>query len=786
MAITITQSPTFPNIANNDIIFIVSSSQVAQPQFQFVADISDENGTLIQRVKQQPNPSGYGVFNFKNIIKNQFDNDYVVSFQEWYATPFINVPIPNQKYIASANNGGAVKQFDVSFGEEYAVSTTATSSLYNGAGALGEPIVSASNNNQWYLNGTLDINDRYPIWSSGWNFTNPSYDRYVVNAGAVEGMPYNIFRGEGKWQPIHTYGAGADYVNGLGKTEFDAKYPPNNLYQFNVGLTDYDNTTANKPRKVFWDDIGTISYLNGTDVSSQWQIDNPTGSYFPEAQLVEDGRIIWYRSDGTSNTTTIPMNRDTTTSAGTYGNYITEGRFSQSLDVSMIHTPMFPSNFLKSTTSMRTPAEHPSSYTTGYKIEVQGFRAGNKVGWSQNYISGSFRSGFDNPEFGSTGYGVPLIIMDSVAGAIGSYPASTAKCWFRGASGGDCVVSFQTADVLYPSIDYPIASPAQIVSDINTQLQASGSSVRAWLTPNYNFPSGSLIPAELESEEWAQWNVMVADTYSTYDNSTTLHVLTKSGELDAFGTALAGENSCLGIGTGNYDSFGSDNTNTYTSGSTIFYSTYDTRYFEVDWDGFDNNLYSDCEDCGYTHKQFMWKNKYGAFDYFTFTKAETITNDIERESYEQSFVDYSATSILPFNKSRRGTEQYYNKITQRHIIESDWMTKNEADNIKEMFFSTAVWELQKQNSWLITGYPANAPQVNEPTTQYVDVFSNQLNNPLPQAEVYTSSDTPPFQVEQIPIVITNAQLIEKTNPRTQKLYKVSAEFIYSNDLNARV
>ena len=62
MAITLQQYPTSPNMVNNTLVYTCTSTQVTQPQYQFVVDIEDESGALIQRVKQQPNPSSKGVF----------------------------------------------------------------------------------------------------------------------------------------------------------------------------------------------------------------------------------------------------------------------------------------------------------------------------------------------------------------------------------------------------------------------------------------------------------------------------------------------------------------------------------------------------------------------------------------------------------------------------------------------------------------------------------------------------------------------------------------------------
>ena len=68
MATTLQQYPTSPNMVNNNLVYEVTSTQVLQPQFQYVVDIKDESDTLIQRVKQQPNPSSKGVFDIGQIL----------------------------------------------------------------------------------------------------------------------------------------------------------------------------------------------------------------------------------------------------------------------------------------------------------------------------------------------------------------------------------------------------------------------------------------------------------------------------------------------------------------------------------------------------------------------------------------------------------------------------------------------------------------------------------------------------------------------------------------------
>jgi hypothetical protein len=121
MAITITKNPTSPNLANNTIVYAVTSNKDAEPQFKFVLDINDENGNLLQRLKQQPNVQGTGIFNIGQIITN-------------YLGPTDNV----WKIANVTNNTACGKDFLIRFGEEYA--TTATSSTFITTG-VGSPSV---------------------------------------------------------------------------------------------------------------------------------------------------------------------------------------------------------------------------------------------------------------------------------------------------------------------------------------------------------------------------------------------------------------------------------------------------------------------------------------------------------------------------------------------------------------------------------------------------------------------------------------------------------------------
>ena len=76
MAISISQFPTTPNMANNTLLFTVSSNSSSAAQFQYICALSlSGSATTLQTIKQQPNPYSYGVFDVGQIISNYVDSD---------------------------------------------------------------------------------------------------------------------------------------------------------------------------------------------------------------------------------------------------------------------------------------------------------------------------------------------------------------------------------------------------------------------------------------------------------------------------------------------------------------------------------------------------------------------------------------------------------------------------------------------------------------------------------------------------------------------------------------
>ena len=135
MSITIQQSPTTPNQANADLLYVLASTNVAQPQFQYVMEV----GGLT--IKQQANPSLKGVFNIGQITR-----DLVTQDNLWKT--------PN---VQTITYGG--ETITPVFYEEYGTSTSSSVAYYNGQ----------SGSALYVMNGVVNPND------GGWNFASSSY-----------------------------------------------------------------------------------------------------------------------------------------------------------------------------------------------------------------------------------------------------------------------------------------------------------------------------------------------------------------------------------------------------------------------------------------------------------------------------------------------------------------------------------------------------------------------------------------------------------------------------------
>ena len=680
MAITIQQYPYTPNVSNTALILEVTSTEISRPQFQFVVDIKDYNGNLIQRLKQQPNPSGKGVFNLQQIINAQFGYDY--SFITGSNDTSNNgKSIPTSRPIFFSKNGGMLEVAEVYVGEEYGTSTTSVTTIYDGNGSAGDPAVTFTDDLQSYLAGTLD----WGVWeSSPNNSTKSQYTNTWIN----------LF--EDKWNPEIVWG--------------NRIYSSSVLFNYNSALTDFPVTRSVAPN-----DYYTLSFLFGSGKKAsniaEWE-------YTP-AQWVYDGSIRFYNLDGVQiSSRGMGGVRDIFDSDSRYWY---EAQHSQSLDYRLVHHAVGPQNYRDYyPTQIVSPDDDPDNYTAYYTVEYRAYKdmMANTYAFSP-YTGSNAASG----EIGTqwlVSFGT-CILMQNAPGPIGSYPTSNAYITVRGSVGPAVDVHFSQSDALL--LDYPIASGIQVVNTINEQCEAAGSSVRAFFTDSSVRADGE--PFGDDVDEKNKNRIILLDYRPTELSLYTNLIVSNSGS-DGFGNPVVGQNSALGLTIGDF-AYTNDSDN---SGEGDVYSTYGNYRFNINWD---------IEKCDYPPVQFAWRNKYGTLDYYTFTLAESITDNITRNQYTKTPIDYNtSTNTVEHDVQDYGRKQFSNALNQVFTVESDWIDDEYASLVKEMFFSTNVF-------------------IVNPDTLYMD-----------------------------PVVITNTNIEEKTNPRTQKLYKLTVEYKYANNLRERV
>jgi len=138
MAVSVTASPSYPNVTYTHILYSVSSTNSGNPQYQFVLDVK-QGGERLARLKQYPNPNAIGIFDVSRILA-----DYIEYDENW-------------KTSTAASPVQSVQEFDILFGEEYGTSISSSTTVYDGNGNPGNPAVTPGTAE--VFGGTVDPNN---------------------------------------------------------------------------------------------------------------------------------------------------------------------------------------------------------------------------------------------------------------------------------------------------------------------------------------------------------------------------------------------------------------------------------------------------------------------------------------------------------------------------------------------------------------------------------------------------------------------------------------------------
>ena len=189
---------------------------------------------------------------------------------------------------------------------------------------------------------------------------------------------------------------------------------------------------------------------------------------------------------------------------------------------------------------------------------------------------------------------------------------------------------------------------------------------------------------------------------------------------------------------------GPENISDWSSSLSPSWSYYDVIIYGQSDDGLENEngvfarrrYEKQTPECGYTGTRFAFINEFGVWDYYTFPFADTINDSMTRSEYTQTFVDYSTNfGGVTYNASRRGARVFNQDYTQDRVAESGYLSQSEADWLRQLVESP---------------------------------------------EVFIQSGT-----TFLPVVITNTTFTYKTNPRTQKLYRLTLTYKMANQKRSR-
>lgn len=104
------------------------------------------------------------------------------------------------------------------------------------------------------------------------------------------------------------------------------------------------------------------------------------------------------------------------------------------------------------------------------------------------------------------------------------------------------------------------------------------------------------------------------------------------------------------------------------------------------------NIEPICNRAGVVQLQLMWKNRYGMYDYYTFTANKQEGLNIERQSYNTWSVDWGSDNPLKQNYSRGLTDSQIT-MTETHVIDTGFINQPDFMFLEELYTSNQVYEI---------------------------------------------------------------------------------------------
>jgi len=136
------------------------------------------------------------------------------------------------------------------------------------------------------------------------------------------------------------------------------------------------------------------------------------------------------------------------------------------------------------------------------------------------------------------------------------------------------------------------------------------------------------------------------------------------------------------------------------SGSTLFGSAFETDDWKLMkvYDSGSSLLTTFIKEpvCNNEETTFVFVNNYGYYDYYTVGNPIQKNTDVNRETYDKVFEEYS-TATSTYDITRRGTKQYYTDYEDKYSITTAHIDKATSDWLTQLFDSTDVYIQENGN-----------------------------------------------------------------------------------------
>ena len=105
------------------------------------------------------------------------------------------------------------------------------------------------------------------------------------------------------------------------------------------------------------------------------------------------------------------------------------------------------------------------------------------------------------------------------------------------------------------------------------------------------------------------------------------------------------------------------------------------------------NVKTICNKAGVDQLQLMFKNRYGLYDYYTFTAGKEEGLNIERQSFKQWSVDWGGSNPSKEQYSRGLTDAQIT-INETHVINTGFINQPDFMFLEELYTSNQVFEIK--------------------------------------------------------------------------------------------